>query len=95
MGDWGSGLVVLSGYGIAGGLVAYELLALTYDDELAGIPGAIGLGVAGVTVVFGILKPWFYHRSPKAAAVLERLSFTVLPGETGTARALISYSWKF
>lgn len=93
MGDWGGGLVVLGGYGIAGGLVAYELFALTYDDELAGIPGAVGLGVAGATVVFGLLKPWFYHRSPKAAAALERLSFTVLPGETG--KASVSYSWKF
>ncbi|MDR1247703.1 MAG: hypothetical protein LBK63_00205 [Treponema sp.] len=95
MGDVGGGLSVLGGYAIAGGLIAYEVLALKYDDELAGIPGAIGLGVAGVTVLWGFIAPQIYHRSPKTAAVLERLSVAILPGETGRPGALISYSWKF
>jgi TolB-like protein len=95
MGDVGGGLSVLGGYAAAGGLIAYELFALKYDDELAGIPGAIGLGVAGVTVLWGFIAPQVYNRSPKAAAALERLSAIVLPGETGRPGALVSYSWKF
>jgi hypothetical protein len=95
MGDWGGGLVVLGGYAVAGGLIAYEMLALTYNDGLAGIPGTIGLGVGGITVAFGFIKPWLYKRSPETAATLDRLSVTVIPGETGKAAALISYSWKF
>ncbi|MDR0597875.1 MAG: penicillin-binding protein activator LpoB [Treponema sp.] len=92
MGDWGGGLIVLGGYGAAAGLIVFEL-SLAYDDDLAGYPGAVGLAVAGATVIYGFIAPLVYHRSPKAAAALERLSFTVLPGETGTAS--VSYSWKF
>jgi hypothetical protein len=95
MGDWGGGLVVLGGYAVAGGLIAYEVIALTYDDELAGIPGAIGLGVAGVTVAFGFVKPWLYNRSPKAATTLDRFNLTVVPGETGKPAVRLSYSWNF
>jgi TolB-like protein len=95
MGDMGGGLSVLGGYAVAGGLIAYELFALKYEDELAGIPGAIGLGVAGVTVLWGFIAPQIYNRSPKAAAALERFSLTVLPGQTGRPGALVSYSWKF
>jgi TolB-like protein len=95
MGDWGGGLAMLGGYVIAGGLILYELEALSYDDAFAGIPGTIGLGVAGATVVFGFIKPWLYHRSPKAAATLEKLNFSLLPGEKGRSMARLSYSWKF
>jgi TolB-like protein len=95
MGDWRNGLIVLGGYGIAGGLVAYEILALTYDDDLAGIPGAIGLGVAGATVLYGFIAPLVYNRSPKAAAALARFNFAIIPDKTGKPASLISYTWKF
>jgi TolB-like protein len=95
MGDWKSGLVMLGGYAVAGGLVAYEMLLLTYDDDLAGIPGTIGLGVAGVTILYGFIAPLVYNRSPKVAMALDRVNLTVLPGETGKPAVRLSYSWKF
>jgi TolB-like protein len=95
MGDFKSGLIVLGGYGLAGGLIAFEALALSYDDGLAGIPGAIGLGVAGATVLYGFIAPLVYNRSPKAAAALTRFNFAIHPDKTGKPAALVSYTWKF
>jgi TolB-like protein len=94
MGDVGGGLSVLGGYAAAGALIAYEL-SLNYEDDLAGIPGGIGLGAAGVTVLWGFIAPQIYNRFPKTAAAPGRLSAVILPGKTGRPGALVSYSWKF
>jgi TolB-like protein len=69
MGDWLGGSIALAGYGLAAGLVVWDAVGFTYDDEFAGIPGAIGFGVAGAAVVFGLIRPWFFHR-PGASGAL-------------------------
>jgi hypothetical protein len=69
MGDWLGGSIVLAGYGLAAGLVVWDMVGFAYDDEFAGIPGAIGFGVAGAAAVFGLIRPWFFHR-PGASSAL-------------------------
>jgi hypothetical protein len=82
MGDWRGGLTITAGYLIAGGLILWEIFGFVYEDEPAGIPGLVGIGVAGVTTIFGILRPIFYHRpgsSSKTAAVLGGAHIAVIP----------------
>jgi TolB-like protein len=69
MGDWLGGVLVLAGYGIGTGLIVWDMTGFTYDDEFAGIPGTIGFGVAGAAAVFGLIRPWFFHR-PEASGAL-------------------------
>jgi hypothetical protein len=99
MGDWGGGLIVTASMGAAAGLLAWEL-SLTYDDPLAGVPGAVALGVAGIGVVFGIIRPWLYHKSTSnrlAAATPLWPSVVVVPAadNSGTGSVQILYAWQF
>jgi hypothetical protein len=82
MGDWLGGGLISGGYLVAGGLLLWEIFRFEWDDELVGLPGGIGLGVAGATTVFGILRPLFYHRSGsnrKAAAALSGVNIAAIP----------------
>jgi hypothetical protein len=96
MGDWGGGLTLLAGYAVAGGLIYYEL-TLEYEDELAGIPGAIGLGVAGATIVYGFIRPFFYHKKTQTALinVLDRVHVAIIPDNTGIQAVGLSYTYQF
>ncbi|MDR3247974.1 MAG: caspase family protein [Treponema sp.] len=95
MGDWGGGATILGGYAAATGLIVYEIKGLTYDDPAAGVPGAIGLGVAGLTAVYGFVRPFIFQRSGKAAGIMDRTKIDVAPfsGRAGTMR--MSYSFSF
>jgi hypothetical protein len=70
MGDAGGGLFVSTGYGFAAGLILWDIFGLDYDSKddyqykIAGIPGLIGMGIAGGTTIFGVLRPLFYQNSP-------------------------------
>jgi hypothetical protein len=102
MGDWRGGLIITSGYLLAAGLVAWEFYVLDYTDDPAGIPGAVGIGVAGVTTVFGILRPMFYHKAGlrgKAAAALGGAHIAVIPAVSPQAPGIkavrLSYTIQF
>ncbi|GHV10688.1 hypothetical protein FACS189491_00670 [Spirochaetia bacterium] len=64
------------------------------------VPGTVGLGLAGVTLLFGIFRPIFYHRSPsdtsenKAARVLSGARIAVIPDSTGIKAVRLSYNLK-
>jgi TolB-like protein len=92
-GDWGGGgLVILAGYGASAGLIIWEL-SLEYEDNLAGIPGAIGLGVGGLTALYGFIRPVVYNRRPALAAVLDNINVSPTAGSRGGV--LVSYSFTF
>lgn len=57
--DWGGGVTVLAGYGAAAGLIFWEL-SLKYEDDMVGIPGTVGLWVAGVTVLSAL---WCFRKN--------------------------------
>ncbi|GHT96977.1 hypothetical protein FACS1894142_0210 [Spirochaetia bacterium] len=115
MGDWGGGLTMTLGYGIAASLILWDLdyiplyqltgiprtaplfgeTGTTFDKF--GIPGTVGLGIAAATVVFGILRPIFYHRpgSTKVAAALNGAHIAILPDVSGIKAVRLSYRFQF
>jgi hypothetical protein len=88
--DWGGGLAVLAGYALAGGLIAWEL-TLIYEDPLAGIPGAVGLGVAASAAIFGFIRPFFFNRSRPEAIQTKRVNLSFVSGDRGAAGVRVSY----
>jgi TolB-like protein len=93
-GDWGAGLTILGGYGAAAGLIAWEL-SLDYEDSMAGIPGVIGLGVAGLTALYGFIRPALYNRNSALAFIADGISITAVPGNRGREAVRLSYTVKF
>jgi curli biogenesis system outer membrane secretion channel CsgG len=94
-GDWGGGgLVILTGYGAAAGLIFWEL-SLKYEDDLAGIPGTVGLGVAGVTVLYGFIRPVVFQKNQRLAAITDRIHLAVVPGNRGEEAVQLSYTLRF
>jgi hypothetical protein len=96
MGDWKNSLALAGGYALSVGLIVYEVTALSDDDKLANIPGAIGLGVAGVTAVYGFIAPFIYKPRGNAFSDLtDRVNIAVIPDRTGIKAVCLSYSWQF
>jgi Na+-transporting methylmalonyl-CoA/oxaloacetate decarboxylase gamma subunit len=92
--DWGGGLAMIAGYAAAGGLIAWEL-TLIYEDPLAGIPGAVGLGVAASAAIFGFVRPFFFNRNRPEAIQAKRVNFSVVPGDRGAAGVRVSYTLQY
>jgi hypothetical protein len=86
--------MLLAGYGAAAGLIVWEL-SLDYEDKLAGIPGVAGLGVAGLTVVYGFIRPFVYQRNQRLTETADRINLMALPGERGGTVVRLSYTLKF
>jgi TolB-like protein len=93
-GDVAGGLIVTGGYAASLGLIIWEVAGLTYDDAGAGIPGTVGLGLAGVTLAFGFIKPAIYSRNPRFASVMDKVNIAPVSGEQGSALR-ISYTYRF
>ncbi|MDR0706948.1 MAG: penicillin-binding protein activator LpoB [Treponema sp.] len=93
-GDVGGGFMTLLLYGGAAGLIYWEL-TLSYDDDLAGIPGAVGLGVAGFAALYGFIRPAVYNKSRALAEFMDGMRLAVVPVERGGAAVRLSYTWKF
>jgi TolB-like protein len=92
--DWTHGLLLLGGYAAAGGLIAWEL-SLEYENAMAGIPGVIGLGVAGVTAIYGFVRPFIYEKNRAFVNQADRISVSIIPGNRGTVALNLSYTLRF
>jgi TolB-like protein len=92
--DWGGGVTLFAGYGGAAGLIIWEL-SLKYEDDLAGIPGAVGLGVAGVTALYGFIRPFIYQRNGSFAGIADRINIAVVPGNRSGEAVRLSYTVRF
>jgi hypothetical protein len=93
-GDWAGGITLLAGYGAATGLIAWEL-SLDYEDKLAGIPGAVGLGVGGVTALYGFIRPALYQKNRRLAGITDRVDIAIVPGNSGRKAVQLSYTLEF
>jgi TolB-like protein len=91
MGDTGGGLMLCAGYALAAGLIAWEVLGFAYDDPLAGVPGTIGFGLAVVTVGYGFVRPFTWHRPVQLAG----LSIAPIVDKTGIQAVRMAYTWQF
>jgi hypothetical protein len=92
-GDWRGGLTLTSGYAVAAGLVVIEATALDWDSPAVGIPATIGVAVAGVTIVYGFVRPFIYNRNPQAVAFLDNTHIDIVP--TSNIGVRLAYSFKF
>jgi hypothetical protein len=102
-GDIAGGLIITLGYAAAAGLCAYET-TLNWNDSMVGVPGTLGLSLAGVTAFYGLfIRPYIYSRSPQTAAIVDNVGLTMVStGETGdkrgeknTAALRLSYTVKY
>jgi TolB-like protein len=91
---WAGGATILAGYGAAAGLIAWEL-SLEYEDDLAGIPGAVGLGVAGATALYGFIRPFIYEKHRALINQTDRISVFAAPGNSGTIALGLTYTLRF
>jgi hypothetical protein len=94
MGDWLGGSIVLAGYGLAAGLLVWDVVGFTYDDKFAGVPGGIGFGVAGGAAVFGLIRPWFFHR-PGASGALTGFHVSLKGNGLDKKAPPLRVSWSF
>jgi hypothetical protein len=92
--DWPHGLLFLGGYAAAGGLIVWEL-TLGYEDPMAGIPGAIGLGVAGATALYGFIRPFIYEKHRALINQTDRIRVSVVPGNSGATALKLTYTLQF
>ena len=93
-GDMEGGFTLLGAYAVAGGLIAWEL-ALEYEDPAAGVPGGVGLGVAGVTALYGFIRSAIYHKNHSLAGIMDGIHIAAAPeGRDGKAVRL-SYTLRF
>jgi hypothetical protein len=98
-GDLTGGLTLTAGYVVAAGLFVVEVAVLDWDSPAVGVPATIGVVVAGMTLVYGFVRPFLYNRSPRAAAVLDNTRLNIVPAadifiERNTGVQL-SYTFRF
>jgi len=75
--DIGGGITISAGYLLAAGLFIVEATALDWSNPLVGVPATIGLGVAGITFIYGFIRPFIYNRSPKLASIFDNTQFGI------------------
>jgi hypothetical protein len=96
MGDRSGGITLTAGYVAALGLIIWDIVGFDYEDDLAGIPAAIGLGVAGLTAAYGFARPFIYHKPADALArVLGRVHIGLVSGDTRVKAVKLSYTYSF
>lgn len=93
-GDAGGGVTMVLLYGAAAGLVAWDL-SLAYEDDLAGIPGGVGFGIAGFAVLYGFIRPFVYNRSRSLAEFMDGMSVAAAPAKRGGTAVRLSWTLKF
>jgi hypothetical protein len=99
-GDISGGLTLTAGYLAAAGLFVIEAAVLDWDSPAVGVPATIGVALAGITLVYGFVRPFIYNRSPQMAALLDDTRLNIVPAaDTFTGRNSIgvqlSYTLQF
>jgi hypothetical protein len=98
-GDIFGGLTLMAGYVVAGGLFVVEATALDWDNPAVGVLATIGVSSAGLTLVYGFVRPFIYNRSPTVVAFLDNMKVEAVPvSENGNSsmgfRLSYSFSWQ-
>jgi hypothetical protein len=93
-GDWKGGLTVTGGYVAAIGLIIWEL-NLKYEDDLAGIIGPIGVGIGGLSLLYGIVRPYIHERNPQVGYIADNFNIALIPTADKTMAVNLSYKIKF
>jgi hypothetical protein len=78
-GDTSGGITLTAGYAAAIGLFVIEATALDWDSPAAGVPATFGLAAAGLTFVYGFVRPFIYNRSPQVLAMMDSTRLAIVP----------------
>jgi hypothetical protein len=97
MGDWLGGALCAAGYASAIGLIVWDIVGFVYEDAMAGVPGTIGFGIAGATAIFGMVRPFFFHRpaSGSLAGLFNNMNIALVPDSSGIKAVRMSYTLSF
>ncbi|WP_461255279.1 CsgG/HfaB family protein [Treponema sp. R80B11-R83G3] len=97
-GDIGGGITVTAGYTVAAGLFVVEATMLDWDNPMVGVPATAGVAVAGLTLVYGFVRPFIYSRAPRVADVMDNARFKIVQtpvSDNGALAFQLAYSVKF
>jgi len=98
-GDTAGGITLTAGYTAALGLIILEVTALDWDNPAVGVPITAGVTIAGLTLVYGFVRPFIYNHSPQTTYILDNTqSEIVMTQDRSGSNALafrLSYSIKF
>jgi TolB-like protein len=94
-GDTAGGLTVSGAYLAGAGLIVWELVGLKYEDDLAGIPGTVGLGVIGLGAVYGFVRPFLVKSEPGIAYIADGVNLALVPGKQGIKTISLSYKFSY
>ncbi|WP_010255748.1 CsgG/HfaB family protein [Treponema primitia] len=78
-GDIGGGFTLTAGYAVAAGLFLIEATVLDWDNPMVGVPATIGITAAGLTLVYGFVRPFVYNWNRQAVALLDNMYFDMVP----------------
>ncbi|MDR1901801.1 MAG: hypothetical protein LBQ88_05890 [Treponema sp.] len=92
--DTKGGLTLAGGYAAFAGLLAWEL-SLSYDDGLAGVPGAFGLTALAATVAYSFIRPNIYNKKRVSAGFMDGVDIALVPGYRGGDAVRVSYTVHF
>lgn len=95
MGDRIGGAAILGGYAASTALILTEIGLLEN-----GVVGTIGLGAAGLTAVFGFIRPYLYENNlvkmnSTAIQLMNGINAGIIPDGRGNPAVTLSYTHKF
>jgi hypothetical protein len=93
-GDLTGFAVTFLSYGAAAGLIAWDV-SLDYDNELAGIPGGVGFGIAGFAAIYGLVRPIVVNNNRALAEIIDRVDIALVPQWDGRKAVQLAYTVKF
>jgi hypothetical protein len=70
-------------------------MSLKYTDDMAGIPGTIGIGVVSLTAVYGFIRPALYEQNRRLTGIADRVEIAPVPGDRGVEALRLSYTLRF
>jgi len=94
-GDTKGGRIITAGYVMSLGCIIWELAGINYNDPMAGIPGTIGIGLAGATTIFSFVKPFFFNKSDRLSAILNKVNIVPVSSKEYGDGMLLSYTFRF
>jgi hypothetical protein len=100
MRDYLGGALIAGGYALAAGLIIWEVTGFSYEDDMAGIPGTLGLGVAGLTAGGGFVRPLLYARNTGSGtgqrpAPYGGANLSLQPGPRGLEAMRFTYTYSY
>ena len=94
-GDITGGIMITSIYAVSIGLIIWEVAGLKYEDTLAGVPGTIGLGLAGANLVFGFIKPFLYAKNPRLTFIADGIDLRLVSDDRRDNTWQLTYTYRF